>query len=95
MYQAITTPLFEKKFSKLTKNNPLLRKQIYQTVETLKLDPYYAGLKTHKVNFGSGITARSSRVTGDIRLIWNFTKEKLVILLLNLGPHSGSKKVYK
>ncbi len=61
----------------------------------LTLDPFYPGLKTHKVNSRLFGNAFSSRVTGDIRIIWKFDDNKtLTLLLMDLGGHSGRGKVY-
>jgi len=38
----------------------------------------------------------SSKVTGDLRIIWNFDKNNnLFLILLDLGGHEGKNKVYK
>jgi mRNA-degrading endonuclease YafQ of YafQ-DinJ toxin-antitoxin module len=58
-------------------------------------NPFIPELHTHKViskEFGS---AFSSRVNGDIRIIWNYDKfGVMTILLLDLGGHSGFGRVY-
>ena len=38
----------------------------------------------------------SSWATGDIRIVWDFDKKaKLMILVLDIGKHSGKNKIYK
>lgn len=87
MYTLIYTPNFKKKFKKIFKNNKRLVKSFSKTIEILSKDPFYSSLKTHKVaNTLFGI-AYSSRITGDLRLLWNFTDKEEVILLLTVGNH--------
>ena len=93
-WQLETTSHFRKKYSKLTKNNSKLIKQVEKTLLQLAENPKHKGLKSHKIkssNFGEVI---SSRVSGDIRIIWKSVDEKLVLLLLDIGGHSGTNSVY-
>lgn len=85
---------FEKKYKKLTKKDLDLRKKVDKTLAKMIEDPYNPALKTRKVNTLNNGEQRSSRVTGDVRIIWNFDKnQQLVILVLDLGTHSGKYKV--
>lgn len=53
-------------------------------------------LITHKVGTKNLGKRYSSRVDGDLRLIWDFDEnDRLILLLLDIGGHSGAKKVYK
>jgi mRNA-degrading endonuclease YafQ of YafQ-DinJ toxin-antitoxin module len=90
------TARFTRKFIKLTKNNQQLHRQVVKFFKLLQTDPFSASIKTHKVIIG-GVNFWSSRVNGDLRLIWQFASksQNKFIVLINLGPHSGSKKVYK
>lgn len=86
-----TTPSFLRQAAKLTKKNAGLKKRIEKTLDQLKIDPYHPGLRTHKADTAYGM-AESSRVTGDLRLIWTFLMdEKMVILAIALDDHG----VYK
>ena len=60
-----------RKEKKLTKNNPKIKKAVTKTIDLLEIDPFYPSLKSHKVNTRDG-KKFSSRVTGDIRIIWDF-----------------------
>jgi len=79
---------------KLCQKNKLVINKIESASDKLRVDPFQRELHTHKVSAVVGENAFSSRVTGDLRIIWAFDNET-VILLLALGGHSGSKKVYK
>ena len=84
------TEQFRKKYKKLVSQSPLLTNKIKKTLIYLTTDPYYPSLKTHKIG-----EFRSSTVTGDIRIIWQFSDTTIeVIDLLDIGGHSGANKVY-
>jgi len=51
-------------------------------------------LKTHKVFISDYGKVYSSNVTGDIRVIWSL-EETYVLLLLDIGGHEGSTRVYR
>lgn len=94
-YQFIYTKHFSLSVKKLIKKDRKLGDKIIQTLKILQNNPFDSKLLSHKVNARIYKTNWSSRVTGDIRIIWNFgPDDKLIILLLNIGSHSGSKKVY-
>jgi hypothetical protein len=63
----------------------------------LRVNPFYPSLKSHKTTTK---TAKgkcfSSRITGDIRIIWNYNKNEICAIdLINIGGHEGKDKVYK
>ena len=67
-----------------------------KTLQLLRQNPHYPSLRSHRVNTRFLGEHWSSRVTGDIRIIWDFENgNHLVILLLDIGGHSGTHKVYK
>lgn len=87
---------FDSSYKRLIKNNKLLLNQILVSLKLLSLNPREARLKTHKVINNEGIIAWSSRVSGNIRIIWDYKKENpIVIQLMDIGGHSGKNKVYK
>lgn len=90
-----TSSLFERRYKKLTKGNKQLKKRVRKVVELLSKNPFSSNLNTHKVNV-KNFTGEyySSTVTGDIRIIWEF-EDKIIILIVNIGGHSGKNKVYK
>lgn len=62
----------------------------------METDPKAPSLKSHMVNSSRHGKRWSSRVTGDLRIIWDFNKDKINILdILDLGGHSGKNKVYR
>jgi len=96
MYELVTTESFENSLKRLVKNNSYLKKRINKAFKLLKSTPFYPSLKTHKINTSQYGEVLSSRVTGDIRILWLFDADKIfIIILLDIGGHSGSKRVYK
>ncbi len=94
-YRLVKTTRFQKKTSRLVSRNEPLRKKISKTLKTLQKNPFFSGLKTHKVQSRIYGIKYSSRVSKDVRIIWNFDEQnKVCLLLLDLGSHSGSGKVY-
>ncbi len=80
----------------IVKGNKTLEKKARKALHLLEQDPFYPSLKTHKANTKNYGEKWSSWITGDIRIIWDYDAEnKLVILLLDIGGHSGTHKVYK
>ncbi len=95
MYELQTTSNFRKKYKKLAEKNKKLQSAVEKTLELLRSNPKYKALKTHKIFLSQYGEVYSSFVTGDIRVIWMQIENKLVVLLLDIGGHSGSKSVYK
>ncbi len=58
------------------------------------LDPYYPSLKTHKVDITNFGVVYSSRVTGDIRIVWKYLNRDTIVILTT-GGHDGKSSVYK
>ena len=95
-YDLSPTPYFKKKYVKLIKNNQELKNKISKTFEFLQDNPFLPNLKTHKVDSKVKNGVFSSRITGDLRIVWEFSAEEVNILdLLDIGGHSGTNKVYK
>lgn len=96
MYTLQILDSFKKHEILLIKKDRTLEKRINKTLTFLQEDPLYPSLKSHKVNTPDYGLGWSSRVTGDIRIIWDYdSSERLLIILLDIGGHSGSQKVYK
>ncbi len=88
--------LFFKKAKKLLKKNQDFKNKLHKAIDVLACDPFHSSLKTHKVETKLYGRAYSSWITENIRLIWDFNAEAAVILdVLDIGGHSGSKKIYK
>ena len=94
-YHLEVTKRAAKKYKKLTANNNQLQQKIQEILKVLVDNPFHSRLKTHKVQITSYGIVYSSSITKDIRIIWDFEKEKVTIILLDIGGHSGSKGVYK
>ena len=97
MYSLRPTSPFVKRYKKLIKHDKLLGNKIGDIFLTLRENPHHPSLKSHKVNTPDYGLRWSSRVTGDIRIIWDYDSSSTVfiIILLDIGGHSGSQKVYK
>jgi mRNA-degrading endonuclease YafQ of YafQ-DinJ toxin-antitoxin module len=95
-YSLIFSKLFLDKIQRLSKINLKLAKKVDKVLQLLEIDPKSPSLHSHQVNAKNFGRAWSSSVTGDIRIIWSYDqRNKLVILVLTLGSHSGHDKVYK
>jgi Txe/YoeB family toxin of Txe-Axe toxin-antitoxin module len=77
-------------YKSLVRKDSLVSKRIKKTLNQIRVNPFYKGLKTHKVDAPQLGIHYSSRVSGDIRIIWNFQEDnKIVIILLMIGGYSG------
>ena len=94
-YQLEFTKKAARKYKKLTTKNIHLQEKIQEVLKILVDNPFHSKLKTHKVQITNYGIVYSSSVTKDIRIIWEFEKEKITVVLLDIGGHSGSKGVYK
>lgn len=94
MFKVELSQSFLKKRSKLVKRNPSLVLKYDKFFRRFMHDPYYPSLKTHKVDITNLGVVYSSRVTGDIRIIWKFL-DRDTIVILTTGGHEGKSSVYK
>ena len=94
MYKIRYTPHFKRTYQKLTKRNDRLKEITKVIIRKLANNPFDNSLKTHKATNPIFGKAWSSEVTGDIRILWDFSEYE-IILLLAFGGHSGKNKVYK
>ena len=95
MYKLNSSKSFTKKLKKLIENKRLELEVLNKSLQFLAKDPFSPALRTHKVNTRKLGKHYSSRIDGDLRIIWNFDQDKnLVLLLLDVGGHSGSDGVY-
>ena len=84
----IKSKKFSRKYIKVFKNQPGLISKNDNALPKISTDPFMESLKTHKLSGNlSGLYA--SKVTEDIRIIFEFVKDEseLCILLLTLGKH--------
>lgn len=95
MFEVNTTPYFIKKVNKLVNKNIKLAEKIDKTIQSLAKDPRDSTLKSHKVIIHNLGEVFSSRVTGDIRILWDYSDSNINIIdLLDIGGHSGNTSVY-
>jgi addiction module RelE/StbE family toxin len=80
---------------KLIKLRRLSKEDLHKVLNSLRVDPFNHELRTHKVNHYLTGACWSSRITTDLRLLWNLTDDKVCINLLEIGGHSGKYNVYK
>ena len=96
MYKLTFGQNFWRVYKKLTRRNIRLKKRVVETLKLLAQNPKDPFLSSHKVSTKKFGERWSSNVTGDIRIIWDYSeKNELEILVLSLGGHSGKRKVYK
>lgn len=96
MYKFLYSNHFARKYKKLLKSDPGINKKARRFFVLMEKSPFSSNLKTHKVISKTSDIAWSSMVTGDLRIIWDFSKTKPgYIDLLDIGGHSGKGKVYK
>ena len=96
MFKLTLTPSFFKVYKSLVKKNPHLKPKILKTLTDLATDSKNPSLLSHKVDTIKFGLKWASKVTGDLRIIWDYDKNKrLTILVFSLGGHSGKLKVYK
>jgi mRNA-degrading endonuclease YafQ of YafQ-DinJ toxin-antitoxin module len=96
MYNFVYHTNFENKADKLVRQDSLLKKKLEKALKLLSDNPLYPSLRTHKVDSKEFTDVWSSWVTGDIRIIWKYSHDQiLIIILLDIGSHSGNRRVYK
>lgn len=95
MHELVFTKPFSKDLAKLIKAHKLSETRVAKILQLLSIDPFNQSLRTHKVDSKNYGLAWSSRLTPDLRIIWKFEDDKVKILLLDIGGHSGKHKVYK
>jgi len=86
-YEVIPTNKFLKELEKLSDVD---KDSVLDTLEYLKDNPYYPSLRTKKIDKKSRLF--ESSVNMDIRILWKF-KENKIILLLNTGHHDIVRKL--
>ena len=80
---------------KLIKLRRLSKEDLERVLALLRVDPFDLELRTHKVNHYLIGSCWSSRITTDLRILWNLTDDKVCISILEIGGHSGKYNVYK
>jgi len=93
------TSKYERDFKKIVRKDKLLASKVRDVSEKLSVNPFSIGLRTHIVRISSLGRVYSSKVSGDIRILWTLEdwtlEEEDIILLHRIGGHSGSSNVYK
>ena len=87
IYKIQPSPRFEKKFKKLIKKNPEIQNKIRKFFNLLALDPKYPSLKSHQVDLAKYGKVWSSWLHDDLRVLWQYENDKIIILLLDIGSH--------
>jgi mRNA-degrading endonuclease YafQ of YafQ-DinJ toxin-antitoxin module len=81
MFQVEFSKYFQKQYKKLIKNNKILENRVDVALTKLLENPES---NSHKVG-----EYWSCRVTGDVRIIWEYKDDELVLLLLKIGGHDN------
>lgn len=84
----IESKRFSKRYSKIFRRDQFLINKIDDVLRKLALNPFDESLRTHKLK-GRLSKLYASRVTDDLRIIFDFVQEdtELCILLLTIGKH--------
>lgn len=86
---------FFRKYKKLVKSNHKLEGLIDKKLNILSNFPVDPKLGTHKVFVKDYGWIFSSRINGDLRIIWDYSdKDIRIISLLDIGGHDGGSGVY-
>ena len=86
-YELQPAPSFTRDVKKFKRQKSII-KQLRQVLEKMIEDPFENSLRTHQVNIPFIGKVWSSRVTGDLRIIWEFdSKNKLVIIIIRFQGH--------
>jgi len=95
MYSLDFAQSYESTYKSIIKGNSIREKRVRKALGLLMMDPLYPSLKSHKVNTRRHGVKWSSRVTDDIRLIWDFDNDKAFLIdIVDIGTHSGRHGVY-
>jgi len=93
-YSLNTTSRVDKEISKVVKKDKKLDNRFRKVFRQVEVDPFYKGLRTHKVKTSKWGEVYSSKITGDLRILWDFVEDNLIILIIDIGGHEGSRSVY-
>jgi len=94
MFKVELSQNYLRRRSKLVKRDRSLAIKYDKFFHRFMLDPYYPSLKTHKVDITNFGVVYSSRVTGDIRIVWKYLNRDTIVILTT-GGHDGKSSVYK
>ena len=86
-YRLTYTDRFQKRFKTLTENE---KKQIVKKLAILSQNPMHPSLRTKRIQGTTGLFECS--VNMDIRIIWYYDGDKIIILL-DVGHHDILKKL--
>jgi mRNA-degrading endonuclease YafQ of YafQ-DinJ toxin-antitoxin module len=88
-YQLVIEKYFSKKYKKLVKSNSVLKYLAESVLIELSMNPKSPTLKSHKVNTPKFGQCYSSKINGDIRIIWRYGENNIIeiIELLDIGGH--------
>jgi len=81
-YEIVLSTAFQRQIKRIVKKTPKLRETIAETLKLLSQDIAHPSLKLHKL---SGENNWSVSVTGDIRIIFNFSERK--VFCTRIGTH--------
>jgi len=84
----IRSKKFSRKYSKIFRKQPGLISKTDNTLRKISVNPFDETLRTHKLT-GNLYGLYASKVTDDIRIIFDFVhdEDELCILLLTFGKH--------
>lgn len=95
MYTLVLTDTFWDRYHSLI-TTPPLKKKVVKVLGLLAENPRHPSLRSHKVISRLYGEKWSTRVTGDLRIIWDYdSRSSVTILVLTLGSHTGKHQVYQ
>lgn len=92
-YSIQATNRFKREYKRVFKKDKELQELFLLTIEKLSENPFDKSLRTHHVYIKTFGKVYSSRINGDLRIIWNFNGS--IIVLQRVGGHSGSSNINK
>jgi Txe/YoeB family toxin of Txe-Axe toxin-antitoxin module len=82
MFEVNFTKYSAKKAQKLLKHDKILHIRFKFVIDQISQDPFENVLRTHKVDSKLFGEKYSSRLTGDLRIIWDFDKTTKIIEII-------------
>jgi mRNA-degrading endonuclease YafQ of YafQ-DinJ toxin-antitoxin module len=89
IYKLVIGKYFAKKYKKIVKSNSVLKYLAESALIELSTNPKSPTLKSHKVHTPKFGECYSSKISGDIRIIWRYGENNIleIIELLDIGGH--------
>ena len=87
IFKIVSTQAFDRKYAKLKRKNRNIEDKFVRFVKLLSQDSKYPSLKSHQIDHLEHGKIWSSWVHDDLRVLWQYEGDQIVILLLDIGDH--------